>query len=83
MGKETPRPIKFSMGSGWAKLRVIGINSASLNAYLSLAVGQSHSADTAQYGFIEDRDIKRLRDWCDACLRAKRKAKRPARRKGV
>lgn len=67
-----PKPINARFVSGWAQLKVVGFKSRDSRPYLVLEVGSHSSPEPRVYGYIEDRDIKRLKAWCEDALRKRK-----------
>lgn len=61
-----PKPIKARMIGGKLEINVIGFRDKTVGPYLSI------STDLGGAGYIEDKDIKRLRAWCDDCLKKRK-----------
>lgn len=58
-----PKPILARMDNGGLAIRVVGFKEKDAEPYLVVETSYG------RYGYIEDRDIKRLRAWCDDCLK--------------
>lgn len=71
---KNPKSINFRFVTGWAQLKIIGFRGDS-KPYLVLDTGNLDSPEPTRYGYMEDRDIKRLKAWCEDALR-KRKNKK-------
>lgn len=62
-----PKHIKARMTAGSVALHVVGYRNKNTKPYLTI------ETSTGAFGYIEDRDVKRLRAWCDDCLKLRRK----------
>jgi hypothetical protein len=67
-----PKTIKLR-GSGKypAEFFVIGYKNKDSKPYLALEVPDSFG-HAAYYGYVKDRDIKRLKKWCEDCLKERK-----------
>lgn len=64
-----PKPIKCN-GPGELELRFIG------GPWPYISVGVNEKAYPASfYGYVEDRDLRRLMKWCQRCLAKRRRGK--------
>lgn len=66
---KNPKPINFRMVNGWAQLKVVGFKFKDSRPYLFLDIGNHSSPDPLKYGYMEDRDLRRLKAWVDDCLK--------------
>lgn len=67
MSKDNPKSIKIG---GFGKMSLIG-NPKTHRPYISFSL----SLFNLPSGYIEDKDIKRLRVWCNKCLQGMSNAK--------
>lgn len=75
MTPKKPAPIRARMANVAVSITVNGFRNKSHRPYLHIETGKFG------YGFIEDRDIKRLKAWCEDCLLVREV--RPTKRKRV
>jgi len=66
-----PKPIKIRVTGGWGNLRVVGYKSKA-RPYLHIDIGHDGSAAPFRFGYIEDRDVRRLKNWCEDCLKKRK-----------
>lgn len=65
-----PKPIKIksSNGSDAISLKIVGYKNNDSIPYISFEDIRNPNT----YGYIEDRDIKRLLKWCQDCLKSRK-----------
>lgn len=68
-----PKPIKIKTGtSADLRIAIVGTNWKDATSYLSFRDYLSEG-NWKPYGYIEDRDIKRLMKWCQLCLKGRKR----------
>lgn len=68
-----PRPIKLRRPSSQphdVQLSIVGYKEKNTVPYLALFYGSNHIG--GMLGYVEDRDVKRLKAWCEDALRKRK-----------
>lgn len=61
-----PKPIKITTKAADAEISICSFRDKYFKSYIRI------DWNPTEYGFIEDRDIKRLKAWCEDCLRKRK-----------